>query len=192
MAREGVKGRGFNQFFLGGYLLYRFWPDRGRLPFMDIHQTGTRADRDLYALAMSDPAAWRALDRRHRFDYVLLRRAPYPGDGLVEHLDADSTFALVFLDDAAALWARREGPLAPLAARFAYRLQPAGTSRLGALGYLTTTDSVARARIVVEFEREAAGSPYHAQALSRLGSLELAVGGPGFHRCIYKGSSRLR
>jgi len=176
MAREGVRGRGFNHFFLGGYMLYRFWPERDRLPFMDIHQTGTRADRDLYAFAMADREAWRELDRRHRFDYVLLRRVAYPGDFLVEHLDADSLFALVFLDDAAALWVRKDGRLAPLARRFAYRELPAGTSRLSLLGFVSTTDPVRRARIVAELEREAASSPYHSQALGRLGSLELVLG----------------
>jgi tetratricopeptide (TPR) repeat protein len=176
MAREGVAGRGFNQFFLGGYLLYRFWPDRSRLPFMDIHQTGTRADRDLYAYALADPAAWRELDRRHRFDYVLLRRLAYAGDDLVEHLDGDSSFTLVFIDDAAALWVRREGPLATLAQRFGYHDYPAGVSQLGRLGYLATTDSAARVAVTVQLEREAASSPYHSLALGRLGSLELAIG----------------
>jgi len=176
MAREGVQGRGFNQFYLGGYLLHRFWPDRSRLPFMDIHQSGTRADRDLYAYAMSDPAAWRELDRRHHFDWVLLRRVPYPGDLLVEHLDADSSFALVFMDDAGAVWVRRDGPLQALGSRFAYRALPAGTSRLGMLGAVATSDPVRRAAMVAELEREAGGSPYHAQALGRLGSLDLATG----------------
>jgi hypothetical protein len=176
MARAGVMGRGFNQFFLGGYMLYRFWPDRGRLPFMDIHQTGTRADRDLYTFAMTDPAAWNELDRRHRFDYVLLRRRAYAGDDLVEHLDADSSFALVFLDDAAALWVRRGGSLASVAERYAYDAYPAGNARLGRLGYLATTDSVARVTVIAQLEREAESSPYHSLALGRLGSLELAIG----------------
>ena len=176
MAREGVRGRGFNQFYLGGYLLERFWPDRGRLPFIDIHQTGTREDRNLYAAAMSDPRAWRALDDRHRFDWVLLRRVPYAGDFFVEHLDADSTFALIFMDDAAALWVRRRGPMGGIASRLAYHELPAGVSRLSALGAAATTDPMRRAPIVRELLREAAGSPFHAQALGRLGSLELAIG----------------
>lgn len=176
IAREGVRGRSFNHFYLGGYLLDRFWPDRGRLPFIDIHQTGTRADRDLYAYAMSDGAAWRALDEKHHFEWVLLRRVPYPGDFLVEHLDADSSFALVFMDDAAALWVRKNGALASVAARLAYHELPAGTTRLPALGAAATSDPARRAAIVAELEREAAGSPYHAQALGRLGSLDLAMG----------------
>jgi tetratricopeptide (TPR) repeat protein len=176
MAREGIKGRGFNQFYLGGYMLHRFWPDRERLPFMDIHQAGTREDRDGYVAAMFDGGAWRALDARHRFDYALLKRTAYAGDRLLDFLDADTAFALVFLDDAAALWVRRDGHLAPIVPRLAYREILAGTARLGALGYAATTDSVRRRRIVAELRREISGSPHHAQALGRLGSLALATG----------------
>ena len=60
IAAHDVRGRGYNPFHFGGYLLWRFWPDRGRLPFHDIHQTGTVADRDLAARAFNDPTAYRA------------------------------------------------------------------------------------------------------------------------------------
>ncbi len=176
MAREGVKGRGFNHFFLGGYMLHRFWPDRERLPFMDIHQAGTREDRDTYAFALAHEQAWHDLDRRRRFDYALLRRTPYPGDQMVEWLDADSAFALVFKDDAAALYVRRDGPLAALARRRAYLVMPAGTGRLASLGAAAMRDSLQRAKVTAELEREARESPFHALALGRLGSLELAMG----------------
>ena len=39
---------------------------------------------------------------------------------MVEHLDGDSAFALVFMDDAAALYVRRDGPLATVAERLEY------------------------------------------------------------------------
>jgi hypothetical protein len=178
MEREAVQGRGFNQFFLGGYVLHRFWPDPGRLPFMDIHQAGTREDRYTYAFALVDERAWRDLDQRHRFDYALLRRTPYAGDRLIEFLDADSSFAIVFMDDAAALYARRDGPLAELAARRAYRELPAGQARLGALGAAALADTARRARVIAELTREATGSRFNALALGRLGSLELATGEP--------------
>src|SRR5439155_12870713 len=42
MEQHGVRGRAFNAFSFGGYLLWRFYPDPGRLPFMDIHQAGTK------------------------------------------------------------------------------------------------------------------------------------------------------
>ena len=69
---HGVGGRGFHSFDQAGYLLWRFWPDRARLPFMDIHQSGTKEDRTLTARSLTDPPSWRRLDAKHRFDYVLL------------------------------------------------------------------------------------------------------------------------
>src|SRR5439155_25169016 len=41
IAAHELRGRGFNPFHFGGYQLWRFWPNPARLPFMDIHQTGT-------------------------------------------------------------------------------------------------------------------------------------------------------
>src|SRR5262249_50262014 len=108
MMEHGVRGRGINPFDLAGYPLYRFWPERDRLPFIAIHQTGTRADRDACALLYRDPSAWRTLDARHRFDYALLSR--YQPNPALDALDADSSFALVFVDDVAALFVRRDGP----------------------------------------------------------------------------------
>ncbi|MFI5370866.1 MAG: tetratricopeptide repeat protein [Candidatus Eisenbacteria bacterium] len=173
---HGVRGRGFNQFFNGGYLLWRFWPERDRLPFMDIHQTGTREDRYSYAFATHDPQAWHDLDARYRFDWALIRRRPYLDDRLVEFLDADTSYVLVFLDDAAALWVRHGGPTAVLADSFGYRVLPAGTERLGALTARIDTDTALTSALIRELERESAGSPWHAMAESRLGSLALAHG----------------
>ena len=190
MAREGVGGRGFNPFYYGGYMLYRFWPDRSRLPFMDIHQTGTREDRDTYSRTLVDPAAWSELDARHQFDYVLLRRQPYAGDRLLEVVDADPAFALVFMDDAAALYVRRNGPLKALAARWAYRELPAGTAGLGALGGAALADSARGARVRAELIREASGSRWNSLALGMLGSLELALGDRAAARAHLSGALR--
>jgi hypothetical protein len=174
--RTGMRGRGFNEFSLGGYMLYRFWPDRSRLPFMDIHQAGARVDRDAYAFTFSEVQAWRDLDGRHRFDYALLRRMPFPGDHLLEFVDADSSFALVFMDDAAALYARRVGSSRALAERFAYRELPAGSARIGALGAAALADSSRRVRIIAELDREVASSPFHSLALVQRAGLALATG----------------
>jgi len=56
IARNGIRGRFFNHFELGGYLLWRFWPERDRLPFMDVHQAGTRRERSAYTQALVSPA----------------------------------------------------------------------------------------------------------------------------------------
>jgi tetratricopeptide (TPR) repeat protein len=143
---------------------------------MDIHQAGTREDRYSYAFAGADPRAWSDLDARHRFDYAVLRRVPYSGDRLLDVVEADTTFALAFMDDAAALFLRRDGRFGALADAQVYGVNAAGPARQASLGAAVMADSVVRAIAVAELEREVRESPYHAIALVRLGSLALAGG----------------
>jgi hypothetical protein len=171
MERTEIRGHGFTPYAFGGYLLWRFWPDSTHLPFMDIHQSGTPEIRRLYHDAYSSAGAWDALDTRYRFDYVLLARVPLPGETLLDRMDADSTWALVFLDDAAALYVPRRGRLAPVAARDAYRLLPAGPARLGALAEAWSRDSTVRGGVEHELERQASESPWNASAYNLLGYL---------------------
>jgi hypothetical protein len=176
MESHGARGRSFNAFSFGGYLLWRFYPDPGRLPFMDIHQAGTKEIRYLYAWALQDSNAWHTLDRRFRFDYVLLPRV-LPGDpDLTDFLDADSTWALVFADDAAALWLRRDGSCAALAQAERYRYLPGGARAAGALGELAARDSTQRAPMRAEFERAIRSSPCNARAHTLAGNLDLMEG----------------
>src|SRR5207253_79772 len=107
--------------------LFRFWPEKDRLPFMDIHQSGTRRDRYDYYYAFSIPEYWQRLDGRYHYDYCVLQRPELESDRLLDVLDADRAhWALVFLDDAAAVYVRRGGALEAVAGRDAYRHLPAG------------------------------------------------------------------
>ena len=177
MAAHGIRGRGFNHFHVGGYLLWRFWPDRGRLPFATIHPEALRReDRLGYEAARTSLAGWRALDRRYRFDYALLYRRQLGGDLLLDILDADSTWALVFLDDVGAVYVRRDGPLAAVADTFAYHWAPGGRRAMAALGRACERDTAVRALAEAELVRQAAGSPHNAMANSVLATLELIEG----------------
>jgi hypothetical protein len=169
MVARGVRGHGFTPYPFGGYLLWRFWPDSTRLPFMDIHQSGTREIRRLYQDAYSDDGAWRALDARYRFDFCLLARVPVPGQTLLDRLDADSTWALVFLDDVAALYVRRDGRLLGLAPDLAYRLLPAGPARLAPLSEAWSRDSTLADALSAELARQARESRRNASAWNLLG-----------------------
>ena len=164
MRTAGVRGRGFAPFEYGGYLLWRFWPDRARLPFLDIHQTGSREDRRLYAEAFLGRAGWRALDARYRLDYVLLPREQAPGTRVLDELDADTTFALVFADDVAALFVRRAGPLGTLADSAGYRALPAGHEGVDRVAQAALADPALRARVEAELARRIAGSRWNASA----------------------------
>jgi hypothetical protein len=175
MAEHDVRGRGYNMFWHGGYLLWRFWPDRGRLPFMDIDQTGTRADRDLQVLSQADTAAWSALDRRHHFDWILLPTRQLPSQNLLDYMDADTArWALVFADDAASLFLRRGGHCAVVAQRFGYRELRLGDVRSVMLGRQVFVDSRLRARLRLELDRATSESPWNSRLLSLRATIALA------------------
>ncbi len=178
IAAHGVRGRSFSAFSDGGYLLWRFWPERDRLPFSDIHLSGTRADRDLYAYAWSDSGAWHELQAERNFDWVLLRRRQGALHHLLDYLDADSTYALVFADDVAALYLRRHGALADVARRHEYGWVPAGERLLPFMVQGVQRDAGTRRLVREELLRQIADSPRTAQARSQLASLEGLDGHP--------------
>jgi len=157
-------------------MLWRFWPERDRLPFMDIHQTGTREDRRLAAAIPTDPGAWRTLDDQYRFDYVMLNRYYIQGDRSLDALDADTSFALVFVDDAAALYLRRSGPLRAVADSFAYRVVPGSISGIQALGAALAADSTLRAAAAAELGRMIRESPFSGSAHSNLANIAMIEG----------------
>lgn len=172
MARAGVRGRGFNHYWLGGYQTWRFWPDRARLPFMDVHQSGTPSDRTLVAYAASRRDAWEELERRHRFDYALLDGRPewVLGDRSLDFLDADPAWALVFRDDDAALYVRRDGALAALAESLAVAA-PGGNEAIPAFTRAAAGDAGLRARARADLERLVTLSQASAWAHSHLATL---------------------
>jgi hypothetical protein len=176
IASSGIRGRGFNNFEYGGYQAWRFWPDRSRLPFIDVHQAGTPIDRALYVGAFGSAEGWHALDDRHHLDYVLLARDPETAARLPDVLDADTSWALVFADDAAIVFVRRDGPLHEVAARSGYRYLSAGPARTLALGEACASDSVLREALEDELRRAVESSPWNATALSQLANIALTSG----------------
>ena len=174
IAERGIRGRGYNVYWNGGYILYRSWPDRERLPFMDIHQTGHREDRDLQVFAMTDTAAWNALDSRWRFDWVVLPTVQPAGHHLVDWLDTQSRqWALVFADDAASLYVRRDGRCSAVAESDAYRFLRLGNAGYVVLQFAALRDSVLREGLLHELDRAVAASGYDSRARSMRASLEM-------------------
>jgi tetratricopeptide (TPR) repeat protein len=176
VAAHGVGGRAFNDYYLGGYMLWRFWPERDRLPFMDIHQTGTREDRRLAAALTQSEGAWRELDAKYAFDYVMLNRYWIEGDRSLDGLDADTSFALVFMDDAAALYLRRAGRFHALADSFAYRVLPGSVSGIQALGPTLAADSTRRSAAAAELQRMIRESPFTGSAHNNFANIAMIEG----------------
>ena len=174
--RNGLHGRMFNAFDQGGYLCFRFWPRRDQLPFMGIHQEGSKDLRAAYVAAQESEAGWRELLERYRFDYLVLKRGDGPADGTLTAVDRDTAWARVFGDDAALVYVRRDGPFARLAADSAYTAVPAAAASLPALGARVAGDRAFRRHVVRELEREVAGSPHHGLALELLANVALLEG----------------
>jgi hypothetical protein len=174
MAREGVRGRGLNAYWQAGWLLWRFPGERDRLPFVDVHQSASPADRAHLAALGADPGAFRALEEEWRYDWVLWPRHAELGGQLAEQLDADPAWRLVFADDAALLWARTSGPLANVAARDGYRWLAGSPGRLAELGRRCEADTALAAATGTELRRAIADSPTQSSmARSLLANLEL-------------------
>jgi hypothetical protein len=176
MAAHGVRGHGFNHFNFGGYLLWRFWPDRDRLPFMDIHQSGTPTERLAYVFALANDEGWREVRDKYHFDWVLVRRIFARGDSLQDALDADTSFALVFVDDVASLYVKRAGPMAPLARSHEYVLLSGGKRKLIQYEASIAIDSTWRNQYERELRRSIAESPVNADAHSLLTTVALSAG----------------
>jgi len=174
--RHDLHGKLFNPFEFGGYLCFRFWPRRDQLPFMGIHQEGSKELRHLYMLALYRPDAWPRFEQQYAFDYLVLRWGATSNDGLLSVVGRDTSWVRVFGDDAAYVFVRRHGPFARLAADSAYTLIPTDAPSLTAFGQATTRDSLLRRRAERELWREVAGSPYHAEALGLLANIALFEG----------------
>lgn len=171
MAREDLRGRGFNAYWQAGWLLWRFPGERDRLPFMDTQQTGSAADRARVAALGADPGAFRALEDEWRFDWLLWPRHTELGGQLADQLDSDPAWTLVFADDASLLWVKAG---TPLAARAGFAILPAGTRALAELGRRCEADTSLAAATAAELRVAIARSPA-ASSMSRsvLASLEL-------------------
>jgi len=177
MAEQGIRGRAFNHMQHGGYLAWRFPGERDRLPFVTTQpELSTAETRAAYLEALQRPAGWYALDGTRSFDYVLLEREQTPGDHLLDVLDQDTTWVMVFGDDAAELYVRRTGPFSGVAARFGYRAIPGGRDGRGRMMGMAEADTALRARARAEAGRMAAASPMNAAAHQLLGFFALMDG----------------
>ncbi|MFI5372971.1 MAG: tetratricopeptide repeat protein, partial [Candidatus Eisenbacteria bacterium] len=177
VAAHGIEGRMFNDVYLGGYIAWRFWPDRGRLPFATgTPEAMTREDRDLVTYAATTRASWKRLDDKYGFEIALLNRRIETGASfLPDFLDADSTWALVFADDAAALYVRRTR-FPALADSFGYRIARGGPEGSAALADRAAADPDFGERYRAELERMTRESPYNARPHTLLARMDFAAG----------------
>jgi len=156
--------------------LWRFWPQRDRLPFVDIHQTASRLDRDRMAFLHQDPRAWAELDREHRFAWIVLPRKQGERTRRVDLIAADTSFTPAFLDDDWVVWLRRDGSMAALAESSGYHVLPASYRGMQALGESVTANPALRGPLRAELARSIRESPRSGRAHGLLANLAMLDG----------------
>lgn len=123
--REKLTGTLFNTYNQGGYLLYRFTPERkvftdGRnieygYPFIQkILDAGT------------NPARWKELDQTYHFTYAIVEYKSMPEYGMmrpyIDNFDNDPSWTLVYLDDNATVYVRNLPQYAAVIRQYAYKV----------------------------------------------------------------------
>jgi tetratricopeptide (TPR) repeat protein len=155
---NGVAGRMFNTYNLGGYLIWRAWPRRQ--VFVDGRNVEYGPEFIAEAARWSRPETWERLDARWDFDYALVGNSPGYAAAV---LDSSPRWALVFWDDAALVYLKRTPANAALIRRDSYRrLQPNQLT----FAYLAEDlrDRRKAAEILAELDRSVAGSELNVNA----------------------------
>ncbi len=162
--RHGLDGRVFNSYRFGSYLLWRRWP--ANRVFIDGRYDAILFDERLledYHQAHVSAAALERLAATHGFDLLVLDARP--GSRPI-HLDGNPTWARVYWDPVAEVYARRNGRHAGLIARHEYRLTRAFMDPAALAAY--RADPAMAARALAELERAAREAPGNALAWAGL------------------------
>jgi tetratricopeptide (TPR) repeat protein len=101
--KAGIQGRMFNEYNLGGYLIWKTYPQRR--VFVDGRNVEYGADFIRQAAHWYEPEVWPSLDGRWRFDYAVIDNSV---DYRAQVLDGSPDWALAFWDDACLVYLRRE------------------------------------------------------------------------------------
>ena len=153
--KEGVEGRMFNSLPLGGYLLWR-----GRKVFIDGRLDNYEPALLRDAVQWARPEIWDKLERAWDFEYAVIENGP-SYDARV--LDESPRWALVFFDDAALVYVKREPRNLELIARAGYLLLKPNQLDYSYLSDLAR-DAKAAPRLLEEIGRAVKGSEQNANA----------------------------
>jgi tetratricopeptide (TPR) repeat protein len=108
LKEHNVRGKIFNDYNFGGYLIWHLWPD---IPVFIDGRTPTIYDQDflwLYSMAQQKKEVWEQVAERYGIDIVLIRDEREKGYApLFYWLDEDEDWMLVAFDDASNLYMRK-------------------------------------------------------------------------------------
>ena len=172
--REKIRGRLFNNYDIGAYLIYR-----GHSVFID----GRNAD---YGAAFTekvlkagyDSALWAELDTTYGFtvavvDFIGIGNPDLP---YVQHLDRNPLWALVYCDDWTAVYLKRTPLNAPLIERWGYTVLTVSDLEYGLAALQKKGDPAALRAAEAELERLIKEAPHAEKGRIVLAHLFLQAG----------------
>ncbi len=147
--REGIEGNGFNEYEAGGALIYRTSPKRK--VFVDGRSLEYGPSFLLDAFSWFQPRRWQALDERWNFQYAIVRR--HSSGAYTSHvLDISRHWQLVYWDDEAMVYLKKDGQNASAIAKHGYSLLQPGRSNHQYIGPILRQPDGAR-RLLSELDR---------------------------------------
>jgi tetratricopeptide (TPR) repeat protein len=115
--RNDVQGKMFNEYGMGGYLIWKTWPKRK--VFVDGRNVEYGPELVKSVGTWMRPGGFRQLDDAYQFDYAIIIN----GDSYsCWELDRDPRWTLVYFDDESLVYLKREPANEKLIARDAYRI----------------------------------------------------------------------
>lgn len=174
-----IKGNMFNSYGIGGYLIWRFWPERkvfvdGRvemygLPFLAEY------------MAYWVPDVWKRYERDYSIDYAIIDREP---QYTTRFLDDNPEWALVFFDDRALVYLKKSPENLPLIERIGYRHLRPGSLDFSYLDPLVGNRELA-GEVVAELERSLhSDETYNLNAHLMLGYAYTRLGLLTYHKAL--------
>lgn len=123
--RYRPSGKMYNEYNVGGYLIYRLFPDY--LVYQDGRVDVYGVDQFIqYKVVESGNPAWREAVRKYGLNMMVLTYGGYQHErSLISELDAATDWDLVYWDDACLVYLKNDGANSAIAKKLAYkRLQP--------------------------------------------------------------------
>lgn len=172
--REGITGRMFNGYSIGGYIIWRA-PDRK--VFFDGRYRRLYSARfyQEYTGMMEDESAWKKGEQQYGFDHAIIeyemlsRRFPL-------HLNSNPSWALVYWDNHSAVYLKRLPKYEKVIAAREYRIIKPNFYDFSYLKKISTADSQG---IIREIDREIALNPSNQEPLLAKALLLYDLG-PGY------------
>jgi tetratricopeptide (TPR) repeat protein len=149
-----VKGRGFNSYGFGGYLL---WRDDQRKVFIDgrYRRVYTPTEYGEYKAAIDSADGWKIAEQKHGFDYAVLEYDML-SQRFPTHLLNNPDWALTYWDNHSLVYLKRSPERADLLHRFEYHV--AKPTFLD-LSYLDKYSGFELKGVLSELDREVALNP---------------------------------